>query len=89
MNVADQMGTLSAEISVLQEKFKSLRTKAIDTGEKEIEGSLFRITINVSDREKVDWKSIVERLEPSRQLITANTSHNETTTVRVVARSRA
>lgn len=39
-----------------------------------------------SNRDKVGWKSIAERMKPSRQLVTANTTHTVVRSIKVTQR---
>lgn len=84
--LVDELGQIKAEVAILKNDESALRQQLLDAGVKVAEGDLFRATVVDADRKIVDWKSICEALEPSRQLVTAHTSHSTVTSVRVTAR---
>ena len=86
VNIVDELGTVKAEIANLKAREEFLKKALEDSGETAIDGTLFRATVATSQRTNIDWKTIAEKLEPSRQLITAHTSVGYTTAVRVTAR---
>jgi hypothetical protein len=53
----------------------------------EYEGTMYRVTVSTYDATVTDWKSIAEKLEPSRQLIAGNQSTQTRTKICVVAKS--
>jgi DNA-binding transcriptional regulator YdaS (Cro superfamily) len=72
--LADQLGLIKAQIAQLKEQEQSITQELIATGEKEIEGTTFRVAISLVEPSKqVDWKAVAQKLKPSHQLITANT----------------
>ena len=87
-HLADELGAIKAQIADLK-----LREAAIKTDLHRIggvhEGALFRATVSESIRATVDWKSIAQKLKPSRQLVTANTTTKPVITVRVTSRIAA
>jgi hypothetical protein len=84
---ADTLGMLKAQIAELETLAKIEHARLVALGTGAHEGNIFRATVSVAARESVDWKAIAEKLEPSRQLVTAHTSAKDVTTVRVVART--
>jgi len=84
--VVDQLGEVKAKVAHFKKIEAALVKQLADSGLTEIDGSVFRATVSVADVKKIDWKTIAEKLEPSRQLIVGNTSLDSRTTVRVVAR---
>ena len=84
--VVDQLGEVKAKVAHFKKLEAALVKQLSDSGLSEIDGSVFRATVSVADVEKIDWKTIAQKMEPSRQLIVGNTSHDTRTTVRVVAR---
>ena len=77
--LVDELLTLKAQITELQEKEKMIKDCLVNTGEKTIEGMLARASVSYCDgRAKVDWESIANKLgTPSRQLITAHTTYGQ------------
>jgi hypothetical protein len=57
-DVADQLGTLKAEIAELEDREKSLRDELIRRGGAEIEGALYRATITDAVRWTLDAKAV-------------------------------
>jgi hypothetical protein len=86
---ADDLGRLKAKIADLTERKKELEYELIDSGERTIEGKLFRVTISDFFATKVNWKGIAAKLKASKRLISANTSETEVTRVSVYARKAA
>ena len=84
--VVDQLGEVKAKIAHLKTVEDQLKKQLVESGEVEADGSVFRATVSFTNREQIDWKAVAEKLEPSRQLITAHTSFTASTTVRVSAR---
>lgn len=73
--IADQLGALRAQIRDLQSEQKKLEGYLKSAHITEANGRLFRVAIAYdAERKTVGWKTIAEKLEPSRQLITANTT---------------
>jgi len=86
-NPVDSFGFLKAQLAELEKRADDIRAQVIALGTGAHEGETFRATVSVADRESVDWKTIAEKLAPSRQLVTAHTSAKSVTTVRVVAKT--
>jgi len=86
--VADRLGQIKAQLADLKKEEAELKDTLIDSGLAVVEGSFYRVAVTESEgKVLVDWKSIAERFNPSRQLIKANTSKGEAYfTVRVSAR---
>ena len=82
----DALGKIKAQIADLEAQEKALRDHIAALGAGAYDGDLFRASVSIADREIIDWRAIAEKLEPSRQLITAHTSAKTVTTVRVAAR---
>lgn len=68
-----------AELRVIEGQLKSSLTDYVPIGETSaIEGDLFRTTIQYVETDRVDWKAVALKLEPSRQLVTAHTTNRVT-----------
>jgi len=73
----DELLAVKAEIARLQEREKDIRDMLVSTGEKSIDGILARASVSYCPgREKIDWQTIAQKFEPSRQLITAHTTYS-------------
>lgn len=71
----DQLGAMQAAIADMKRKADKIRTELEDAGLTDIEGQLYRASFaTVAGRTATDWKTIAERLNPSRQLIAAHTT---------------
>jgi hypothetical protein len=57
-DLADQLGTLKAEIAALEDREKSLRDELIRRGGAEIEGAMYRATISDAVRWTLDAKGV-------------------------------
>lgn len=72
--LADKLGIIAAQLATLQAEYDARKAELIAAGVDVVEGALFRATVShVEPAPRIDWKAIAERLEPSRQLITAHT----------------
>ena len=80
----DALGELKARIADLQLQEKSLREEIVSFGVGAYDGTLFRCTVSVTERETLDMAAVREKLSP--QFIRAHTNVTEVTTLRVTAR---
>jgi len=72
--VVDRLGQLRAEIADLEQVEKQLRAALIESGQDKIIGKLYKAAVIHSEgRTSIDWQTIAERFNPSRQLIAAHT----------------
>jgi hypothetical protein len=87
-DLVDRLAFVKAQIASLLEQESALKQAMVDTGLAVLEGTAHRCTVSVIDgRVTTDWRSVAERLSPSRQLIAAHTTQGEAfTQVRCVAR---
>ena len=85
--MADELGRIKADKADLNSRENEIRNTLIDMGASSGEGDLFRFTLNESYRTVVDYKTIVEVLQPSRQLLTAHTKQVPAVTLRVTSRT--
>jgi hypothetical protein len=83
----DQLGEIKAQISELTAIERDLKHALIAAGEPEIEGSLFRATVNEAVRWTINTKGLRE--EFGEDWVTARSKQSVVTTVRVAARKRA
>ena len=84
--LVDTLGQLNAEMAELKDDADRIKKQLIEAGVTPVEGDHYRATVVTSNRTYIDWKTIAERFNPSRQLIAGNTTKKPVTSVRVVAR---
>jgi hypothetical protein len=84
----DQLALLKAQIANLKADEAQIKEDLAKSGLDVIEGNMYRASISESEGKVViDWKSIAQKLAPSRQLIAAYTTQGDGYfTVRVSAR---
>lgn len=85
LSVADELGVLRAEIAELQAREHDLKAAVVAAGER-VEGELFDALPVFSEKDQIDWKSVAQKLNPSRQLVQAHTKHSVSVSVRVTAK---
>lgn len=87
----DRLAFIKAQIAALQTEEAALKQTLIKTaarlGKDTLLGTTHRATIaHTEGRITVDWKTIAERFNPSRQLVTAHTTQGDpVTSVRLYA----
>ena len=86
----DRLAMVKAQLADLKREEDALKAELIDAGLPVIESNAYRCAVSMCDgRESIDWKAIAEKLQPSRQLVTAHTSYGAPyAVVRVSARKR-
>jgi hypothetical protein len=85
----DAIGNLRARIADLQAQIKPLEVSLKEEGEGYYEGELFAGTVSEVLTDRVDWKAVALKLNPSRQLIAGNTKTGTSVRLTVSARSKA
>jgi hypothetical protein len=90
-DIVDQLLSVKASIAELEQREKELKDCLIASGQTSIDGILARASVSYCEgREKIDWQTIAQRFNPSRQLIVAHTTTGAPFhTVRVSARKGA
>jgi D-serine deaminase-like pyridoxal phosphate-dependent protein len=86
MTIADQLGTLQAEILALQSQEKELKEEFKLEGVGAYEGDLYDVTVYDSERKNTAWRAIATKLGATAQMIAGNTTKSITTSVKCVAR---
>jgi hypothetical protein len=69
----DHAGAINVEIKALEKQLETLKDLIKAQGAGKHAGFVFQAHVIDSNREKTDWQAIAEKLNPSRQLITAHT----------------
>lgn len=78
----DHAGALDSEIKALTKQLETIKSQIKAQGAGDHAGFVFTAKVIESERETIDYKTICEKLQPSRQLITAHTSHSVVTSIR-------
>ena len=87
VRVVDQLGAVKAQIADLQAIEKELKAELSGSGFSFVDGAQYRASIHWQGHTSIDWRAIAEHFNPSRQLVTAHSSHGEPApVVRVSAR---
>jgi hypothetical protein len=81
----DALGALKAKIADLEKQAKVFHSQVVALGVGAHEGDIFRATVTVAERDRLDMDAVREKL--SAQFMRAHTITTEVTTVRVVARN--
>jgi hypothetical protein len=85
-DIADALGEVRAQVKALQDQQDFLEGLLKAKGVEQAEGRLFRVSISYGvETSRVDWKAVAEKLQPSRQLVTAHTKTSTGDRVRVTA----
>lgn len=84
--IVDQLGELRAQIAALQDAYDTGAALLKEQGAGAYIGNNFDATVSVSERTTVAWKSVAEKLNPSRQLIAAHSTDSTVVAVKVTAR---
>lgn len=82
MTLADQLGTLQAEMEALKKQEADLKAELKAEGVGTYEGDLYDATVYDSERPTTAWKRIAEKLGASKQMIAGNTKWSVTTSVK-------
>lgn len=85
--VVDDYGRIKAEIAKLTAVRDRLRDKLIEAGLQEIPGVLFQAKVSEEEYKEVDYKGLLVKLKPSRQLLQSYTKVK--TRVRVIVNAYA
>lgn len=87
VRVVDQLGSIKAQIADLQAIEKELKAELSGSGFSFVDGGAYRASIHWQSHTSIDWRAIAEHFNPSRQLVTAHSSHGDLSpVVRVSAR---
>jgi len=81
--LADRIGELDAMMKPMSDERAALAAQLKELGAGRYAGQLWSCTVSESTRTSVDWKTIAERLNPSRQLVVAHTSQSPIVTLKV------
>lgn len=74
-SMIDQAGSIDSEIKALEKQLATLKTAIKAHGTGKHAGFVFSANVIDSERTTIDWQTIAERFNPSRQLVNAHTTH--------------
>jgi len=87
--LADELGNLRAQMANLKNRSKAIVEQLGEAGVEILEGDLFRAVVsNVEETSGPDWKTIAQKLKPSRQMVVANQKIIKKSHVRVNVSAR-
>jgi hypothetical protein len=77
VSVVDELATVKAKLSDLAKREAELKEILVSSGLASIDGTLHKVTIShVTGRIVTDWRTVAEKLAPSRQLVQAHTAQS-------------
>jgi hypothetical protein len=85
--LADKLGHIRAQIADLEQQEAEIRDKLVETGDSEIEGRLFRVTVARYETRLIDFKGLIDRLHPAAKILSQYTVFVPRVAVSVSARS--
>jgi hypothetical protein len=75
VSVVDDLATVKAKLADLAKRETELKEILVSSGLASINGTLHKVSIShVSGRVVTDWRTVAEKLGPSRQLVQAHTA---------------
>jgi hypothetical protein len=89
ISTVDTIGQLRAEIAERHQRLVQLEDALKAQGAGVYEGDTFRVSVSVTERATVAWKSVVEKLGASRQMLKGNTRVSTVTSLRCTARLKS
>lgn len=76
--IVDRLAVIKADIANLKAEEAALKEELIASGESVVEGTYHRAAISeCHGKAIIDWRAVAEFYKPTRQLITAHTSHTD------------
>ena len=82
-SLIDELGDVKSQIDELKARESELREKILASGKGEAHGKRFQFKVTHSQYTSVDYKGLLEKLNPSPQLLTAYTTIQERVTLRI------
>jgi len=86
--MVDQIADLDAKMAALKADREALAGELKTAGAGQYEGSLHIATVSESERTTVDWRTVAEKMEPSRQLIAAHSETRVVVSLRLTGKAR-
>jgi hypothetical protein len=83
----DAFGDLKADIAELELKLQGMKDALAELSKGAYEGERYRLNVIDAEVERVDWKAVAAKLEPSHQLVAAHTTKTVQRSYRVGART--
>lgn len=79
---ADELGKIRAQIADLKAREKAVVNQILSLDAQYVQGALFGATVVEQFRDTTAWKKIAEKLNASRQMITAYTTQSRVVSVK-------
>lgn len=86
MKDLDRLGLLQAQIAELTEQAEVIKDAFKNAGEGKYEGDLYKATVSMSQRDVVDYKTLVSDLGITPELLAKYTKQTVSIAIRVTAR---
>lgn len=86
MKDLDRLGLLQAQIAELTEQAEVIKDAFKNAGEGKYEGDLYKATVSMSQRDVVDYKTLVSDLGVTPELLAKYTKQTVSIAIRVTAR---
>jgi hypothetical protein len=82
----DRLGMLLAQKAELDEQIEALKDSIKNQGEGTYEGSLYKANVKLSQRNVVDYKTLIADLDVPSNLVNAHTTTTASITLKVTSR---
>jgi hypothetical protein len=82
----DRLGMLMAQKADLDEQIDALKDSIKNQGEGNYEGSLYKANVKLSQRNVVDYKTLIAELDVPSNLVAAHTTTTASITLKITAR---
>jgi hypothetical protein len=77
-HMVNRLAAIKASIANLKQEEEEIKAGLISLDLPIVESDLYRVSVaQCNGRVVVDWKAVAEKLNPSRQLVTAHTTQGE------------
>lgn len=86
MQDLDRLGLLQAQIAELTEQAEVIKNAFKNAGEGKYVGDLYKATVSMSQRDVVDYKTLIADLNVSPELVAKYTKQSVSIAIRVTAR---
>jgi len=86
MKDLDRLGCIQAQIAELNEQAEVIKNAFKNAGEGKYEGDLYKASVSMSQRDVVDYKTLLADLKVSPEVVAKYTKQSVSIAIRVTAR---